>query len=249
MTELRDKIEHVVVLMLENRSFDHMLGAVASSAPVKQPSGTETNPDADGDPVPISFDAPIGIDVGPDHGHLGVMHQLTGLEPASKPPYFQKPYVVTNSGFVTSFEAAAVADDSNFAGYGKNIMRCHPEWNVPILARLAKEFAVCDQGSARFRGRHGRIATTRTQELRTARRTSRSDCSTMTRSSSASRRRRESGACTTTVSPTSGYSPASGSVSSSVAASAPSTASRKTWQKATCRNPRAKKTRPTTTPQ
>ena len=145
MSELGDKIEHVVVLMLENRSFDHMLGAVAFSGSVKQPSGTETNPDADGNPVPISFDAPIGIDVGPDHGHLGVMHQLTGLKPAAKPPYFQKPYVVTNSGFVTSFEETSIDDDQKFAGYGKNIMRCHPEANVPVLATLAKEFAVCDQ--------------------------------------------------------------------------------------------------------
>lgn len=143
-TSTQQKIKHIVVLMLENRSFDHMLGGVKFAAKVEQPKGTETNPDANGTPVPISFKAPLGVDVGPDHGHLGVMEQLTGKKPASKPPFYPKPYVVTNKGFVANFEHTSSSHKPPFPGNGKTIMRCHPESNLPVLATLAKEFAVCD---------------------------------------------------------------------------------------------------------
>ena len=53
-------INHIVVLMLENRSFDHMLGylyaAAGNVSPSGQPfeglTGNESNPDANGNPVP-----------------------------------------------------------------------------------------------------------------------------------------------------------------------------------------------------
>src|SRR3984885_10202715 len=54
-------INHVVVLMLENRSFDHMLGYLYADAgnvsPLGQPfeglKGNESNPDANGNPVSV----------------------------------------------------------------------------------------------------------------------------------------------------------------------------------------------------
>ena len=54
-------IEHVVVLMLENRSFDHMLGFLYSDSgnvsPTGQPfeglTGTESNLDSSGNPVTV----------------------------------------------------------------------------------------------------------------------------------------------------------------------------------------------------
>src|SRR6266567_3826158 len=54
-------IEHVVVLMLENRSFDHMLGFLYSAegnvSPTRQPfeglTGSESNPDSSGNPVTV----------------------------------------------------------------------------------------------------------------------------------------------------------------------------------------------------
>ena len=54
-------IEHVVVLMLENRSFDHMLGFLYTGAGNVSPSGqpfdglrgTESNPGASGQPVTV----------------------------------------------------------------------------------------------------------------------------------------------------------------------------------------------------
>ena len=49
-----DNIEHFVVLMLENRWFDSMLGALyPKSATFEGLAGTELNPDSAGDPVPV----------------------------------------------------------------------------------------------------------------------------------------------------------------------------------------------------
>ena len=50
-------IEHVVVLMLENRSFDHMLGflypgnVTPSGQPFEGLTGTESNPGSNGQPA------------------------------------------------------------------------------------------------------------------------------------------------------------------------------------------------------
>ena len=52
------KIEHLVVLMMENRSFDHMVGFLKSpSWPIDGLDGTETNPDSQGVPVRSPPDA------------------------------------------------------------------------------------------------------------------------------------------------------------------------------------------------
>jgi len=41
LANLRSKIDHVVVLMLENRSFDHMLGFLYAGNGNRSPSGQE----------------------------------------------------------------------------------------------------------------------------------------------------------------------------------------------------------------
>ena len=52
MAVATDNIKHLVCLMMENRSFDHMLGFMASpSYPVDGLTGNETNPDSQGVPV------------------------------------------------------------------------------------------------------------------------------------------------------------------------------------------------------
>ena len=39
-------LQHIVVLMMENRSFDHMLGGLAATNPaIDGLTGTESNPD------------------------------------------------------------------------------------------------------------------------------------------------------------------------------------------------------------
>src|SRR5262249_30868365 len=77
--EVMADIADVVVLMLENGSYDHMLGYV----PHPDPSfdgllgGTFTNPRWGlGPAVPASPDAKQVLPVGPDHSHDAVMEQL-----------------------------------------------------------------------------------------------------------------------------------------------------------------------------
>jgi phospholipase C len=49
-----DALNHIVVLMLENRSFDHMLGCLKTKHPqVDGLDGTEAIPDSTGAMVPI----------------------------------------------------------------------------------------------------------------------------------------------------------------------------------------------------
>ena len=145
MPDLTDRIQHIVVLMLENRSFDHMLAATTFASSVKQATVSDSNPGVNGPPTKVTFNATAGIDAGPDHTHLGVMRQLTGIKPPKKPPFFTKPYAVTNSGFIASFEDEAGQHKPPVKNYGAHIMMCQPESNVPVLSTLAKRFAVCDQ--------------------------------------------------------------------------------------------------------
>ena len=65
-----DKIKHLVVLMMENRSFDHMFGRMMSSGyPIDGLTGSESNPDSAEQETPVSFDARLAGDLTPDPGH------------------------------------------------------------------------------------------------------------------------------------------------------------------------------------
>src|SRR6266568_2882025 len=92
-------VQHVVVLMLENRSFDHMLGYLYSGAGNLSPSGTpyagltgtESNPDKSGTPVgvykiePSTPNAYFMPGADPGEGYMATSSQLFGTKsgPAS----------------------------------------------------------------------------------------------------------------------------------------------------------------------
>ncbi|HEX4657065.1 MAG TPA: alkaline phosphatase family protein, partial [Streptosporangiaceae bacterium] len=93
-------VSHIVVLMLENRSFDHMLGflytAQGNVSPAGQPfaglTGTESNPDSTGAAVTVSRIEPAtpnayfmpGAD--PGEGYMATNDQLLGSETAPASP-------------------------------------------------------------------------------------------------------------------------------------------------------------------
>jgi phospholipase C len=150
-------INHIVVLMLENRSFDHMLGLLYSASgnvsPAGQPfdglTGTESNPGSDGLPVavfPIAAAEPNayfmpGAD--PGEGYAATNSQLFGSTTAPVPP------VATNNGFVSDYSYTlgweAKEGWSILAGTTANdIMGVFPPAMLPVLSGLAKGFAVCD---------------------------------------------------------------------------------------------------------
>src|ERR1700676_5045194 len=144
------KIEHVVVLVLENRSFDHMLGYLRSQNPkIDGPLGVEFNY---ADPIKqtgktlISSDAPYVPDVDPSPSHefhdvmLQVFMQFTVPNPV--PPDAQ------NMGFM--YDYAKVSHDVAHAG---KIMRCFAPDKMPALHTLAREFAICDHWFSSLPGR------------------------------------------------------------------------------------------------
>ncbi len=150
-------INHLVVLMLENRSFDHMLGFLYSAngnvSPTGQPfeglTGQESNPGTGGQPLPVyriaSTDSYAyympGAD--PGEGYSATNSQLFGTTTAPTPP------VATNNGFVTDFSYTlgweATENWSILPGTTANdIMGVFSPTMLPILSGLATGFAVCD---------------------------------------------------------------------------------------------------------
>ncbi|MGA2549087.1 MAG: alkaline phosphatase family protein [Burkholderiaceae bacterium] len=152
-------IQNIVVLMLENRSFDHMLGmlyaAEGNVSPAGQPfdglTGTESNPDANGNPVtvfsitaetPNAYYMP-GAD--PGEGYTATNAQLFGSDTAPVPP------VATNQGFVTNY-AYTLGWEATDSGYSiisgtvaSDIMGVFTPQTLPVLSALARGYAVCDQ--------------------------------------------------------------------------------------------------------
>lgn len=125
------RIEHVVVLMLENRSFDNVLGFLdhpRADAYDRLWPGRFANPDSAGRLVPVSDDG-VAFGPDPDHSHRGALDQIG---PAGE--------VVANGGFVRSYEAVAGPGP----GAAAAVMRClDPARHCPALGTLAAEFAVC----------------------------------------------------------------------------------------------------------
>jgi phospholipase C len=132
------KIDHLVVLMLENRSFDHMVGFLKGpDYQIDGLTGSETNPSADHGPdIRVSQDALPAGDLDPDPGHefVNVNVQLFGTE---TPPPGAKP---TMQGFVQSY--AAIDGTSR---HGASVMKCFPPARLPILSKLATEYALCER--------------------------------------------------------------------------------------------------------
>jgi phospholipase C len=126
------KIETLVVLMMENRSFDHMLGFLPG---VDGLTGNETNPlDVEGPLVRVSSDARTVHDLIPDPGHEWINVNVQIFEnPEGTGP-------VTMQGFVKDY--ALVSHDLH---QGPNIMKCFRPETLPVLSTLAREYAVCDR--------------------------------------------------------------------------------------------------------
>jgi phospholipase C len=151
-------IEHIVVLMLENRSFDHMLGFLYTDAGNKSPSGqpfegltgNESNPDSNGKPVTVfqikatDQNAYFMPGADPGEGYAATNSELFQSTNAPTPP------VATNQGFVTDF-AYTLGWQSKSKGWSilpgtvpQNIMGCFTPEMLPVLSGLAGGYAVCD---------------------------------------------------------------------------------------------------------
>jgi phospholipase C len=139
---MANSIEHLVVLMMENRSFDHMFGFLRSPDwPIDGLTGTETNPDINGAPVRVSPDARYSGDFTPDPGHdfISVNEQIFGNSTGTGTPTMQ--------GFVRAYHGK-----TKDAAKSHNIMKCFAPGRLPALQTLAREYAVCDRWFASVPG-------------------------------------------------------------------------------------------------
>lgn len=144
-------IEHVFVLMLENRSFDHMLGfskIAGTDAATGEPtaidglSGTESN-SWNGSEYVVTEGADLTMPADPSHEFTFVVEQLRGAG-ATYPRGGPYP-PVNNSGFVASYMGSGGQNPAE-------ILKCYAPSQLPVLTALASEFAVCDQWHASLPG-------------------------------------------------------------------------------------------------
>jgi len=140
------KIDHFVVLMLENRSFDSMLGMLGRH--YERPElfdglvGSESNPDADGRPIPVTNVRGTTDDLAipssnPAESWLDINEQLFGVR-TPEPPTTRP----TMDGFVKSYMRSSNPLNPRDPSHA---MHYYTPQQVPVLSRLALEFAVCDR--------------------------------------------------------------------------------------------------------
>lgn len=155
------KITHLFVLMLENRSFDHLLGwsdlkgkdaKTGADTALCGLSDTCTNT-YKGQIYKATKGADFVMPVDPGHEFLDVAEQLCGATGAA---YKGGPYPpIDNSGFVSNYAATSsgikdgeVSAKDNFA----EIMKGYDPAQLPTMIALASQFAVCDHWFASLPG-------------------------------------------------------------------------------------------------
>jgi len=129
-------IKHVVVLMMENRSFDHLIGDCKK---LKAKGGALNGRNVyQGTPVPQQPGAARKVAKDPGHDTSDVIVQLGPSEG-----------VAEMGGFVADY--AACHHDLDTAGRAE-VMRYHAEGTLPAFKALVDNFLVCDRWHASVPG-------------------------------------------------------------------------------------------------
>jgi phospholipase C len=128
-----DKLKHIVVLMMENRSFDHMLGSLkAVDARIDGINGQLSNPDTTGaavKPQPLA-DFQGQLEPDPDHHFPAVDLQIFGGDTSPN-------RVANMQGFVKSY-----FNQQRDVNHSRKIVYYFAQEQLPVLTTLALEFAV-----------------------------------------------------------------------------------------------------------
>ena len=136
--------DHVVVLMLENRSFDHLFGflGVGEGLDEEHPKVNHENPK---DKTSKTYSTRKGGDFvsigdGPSHSLKQVNEQLFAT---TKPADDASP---TLDGFVASFKTTLAYDlkRAPTSSELQQAMNCFDPVQLPVLSALAKGFVLCD---------------------------------------------------------------------------------------------------------
>jgi phospholipase C len=126
-----DPIKHVVVLMMENRSFDHMLGCLQQSVYPGLDgianAGARANADTGGKLHPQEPGALRQIANDPNHEYTSAIAQMADGAMSG--------FVTNYQGFFPTAGAPAWAE----------VMKYHDRGALPALHALAENFTVCDR--------------------------------------------------------------------------------------------------------
>jgi phospholipase C len=129
----QDRLAHIVVLMMENRSFDHMLGGLKAIDPrIQGLSGDEFNLDTNGKKVVVKPNAAYQgqLDPDPNHHFEGVdLQMFDGNMAPDRTP--------TMGGFVKSY-----FNERRDAAHARFVMNYYKPSKLPVLTTLATEFAL-----------------------------------------------------------------------------------------------------------
>jgi phospholipase C len=138
-----DSLRHIVVLMMENRSFDHMLGSLqAVDSRIDGVAGQLSNPDTTGALVKPQPQADFQgqLDPDPDHHFPAVDLQIFGGDTS--------PTRVANmQGFVKSY-----FNQRRDVNHSQKIMYYFKQADLPVLTTLALQFAVFNRWFASIPG-------------------------------------------------------------------------------------------------
>jgi phospholipase C len=136
-----DNLKHIVVLMMENRSFDHMLGSLkAVDGRIDGVTNQMSNPDTNGNPVTPQPSAEFQgqLDPDPDHHFPAVDLQIFNGDPNR---------TATMQGFVKSY-----FNQRRDVAHSQKIMYYFVQKDLPVLTTLALQFAVFNRWFASIPG-------------------------------------------------------------------------------------------------
>nr|DAD26698.1 TPA_asm: hypothetical protein HUJ06_028166 [Nelumbo nucifera] len=133
--KIKGPIKTLVILVMENRSFDHVLGWLKSSRPeIDGLTGKESNRvsafDIDSQEIFVTNDA-LFVDSDPGHSFQAIREQIFGSENCSSNP-------APMNGFVQQAESMG-------EGMSKTVMSGFKPSLLPVYTTLANEFAVFDR--------------------------------------------------------------------------------------------------------
>jgi phospholipase C len=136
--EIDGKIKTIVLLVMENRSFDHMVGWMKRFNPeIDGLTGEESNPERAGDAnsprVFVTDDAEY-VDPDPGHSFQAIQEEVFG----GMDPELKKQNPAPMNGFVQNA-------NNMFTGFGRRVMSAFRPEVVSSLTALVQEFALFDR--------------------------------------------------------------------------------------------------------
>ena len=124
-------IDHIVVLMMENRSFDHYFGArkFVEGKVVDGLNGDESNPNSKNEAVTV--------------------WEMNEFQPHDPPHEWEACHFAFNLGENNGF---VLENEKSNPGFEDQVMGYHVREHIPVLYKLADEYTLCDRWHASVMG-------------------------------------------------------------------------------------------------